>query len=401
MLQKILFNISLIAMCISCFVGYAALTDSLSISGNIEVAPQYDVYITNVTPDSSAGVTVTNTLETVFFAAVDGAGTATFTIDIVNISKKTYYFERVIDPAETDIEGVYTGTEITYELNGISMGDEIESRGGTLSFDLTINVPQGITAENYILKFNFVEKIDIPGEGEFPEEMPGDEISLIQRLSDILNQKYTEENIADSRDYLINETIQVYWQPGANPYVGSMDSNFKTQIDALFGDILRTTPTTFILKNEDLNYDGYREIVMYSTSDPLNSTSEWPSKAVCVYVTVFTPALDAEKNIIGYNMVCESLHGYAPEVRYGSNDLTPSFSTDHWRDDIGYMVWNDQTSSSDIYKVPEDALSHDGTKPFRYDYYSYNQYYLSVWYGTTPYGNTLKQCLDGKIPYLN
>ena len=232
------------------------------------------------------------------------------------------------------------------------------------------------------------------------EDIPDQEISLIKRLGDILNKNYSNDIVQDSLDYLINETIQVFWAPGAPPYVGSMDKNFEKEINALFGDVLVDSTLSFILKNQDLNWDGYSEISLYSTSDPLDSTSEWPTNAICVYLTVFTPVIDAQKNIIGYNMVCDSLHGYAPEVRYGSEDLTPSFSTDHWRDDIGYFVWNDITGTSDTYRVPDDALSNDGTKPFRYDYNSYNQYYQNIWYATTPYGKTASHCLDGKIPWL-
>ena len=232
------------------------------------------------------------------------------------------------------------------------------------------------------------------------EDMPEDEVSLIERLYNILNQKYQTDIVKDSRDYLINETLQVRWDTNAPPYVGSMDKNFETQIDALFGDVMLDTSLSFILKNQDLNWDGYSEISMYSTTDLLDSSSEWPTGAICVYLTVFTPVLDAQRNIVGYEMVCESLHGYAPKVRYGSNDLTPSFSTDHWRDDIGYMVWNDLTGTSDVYRVPADALSNDGTKPFRYDFESYSKYYQNVWYATTPYGNTASQCLNGKIPWL-
>ena len=233
------------------------------------------------------------------------------------------------------------------------------------------------------------------------EDMPDEEVTLIQRLSDILNGQYTSDVVDDPLDYLINETIQVRWDEYAPPYVGSMDANYQTQINTLFGDVLIDTSLSFILKNQDLNWDGYSEIALYSTSDVLDSDSQWPVNAVCVYITVFTPVLDAQKNIIGYDMVCESLHGYAPEVRYGSNDTTPSFSTDHWRDDIGYMVWNDATNSSDTFRVPDDALSNDGTKPFRYDFNSYNRYYQNVWYATTPYGKTASQCLDGKIPWLS
>ena len=242
--------------------------------------------------------------------------------------------------------------------------------------------------------------INMSGFIYMPEDMPDEEVTLIERLYAILNQEYQTEKVIDSRDYLINETIQVRWEPGAPPYVGSMDKNFSEQIDALFGDVIVDTSVSFILKNQDLNWDGYSEIALYSTSDLLDSTSEWPTNAVCVYITVFTPVLDEQKNIAGYTMVCESLHGYAPEVRYGTDDLTPSFSTDHWRDDIGYMVWNDATNSSDTFRVPEYAMSNDGTKPFRNDYNSYNQYYQYWWYATTPYGNTAGQCLNGKIPWL-
>ena len=392
---------SIALMCLFYGVGYANLADDLSVYGEVTVpAPEYQLYISQVDPRESAGVTVTATAGTVLFARVTGGGKATFHMEITNISTFNYLFERVIEGAEMNIDGVYAGTEITYELNNLQALDEISMDGGTLSFDLTVNVPQNVTTDLYILNFKFILKTDIPGESEFPSEMPDKEITLVQRLSDILNQKYTTENVSDARDYLINETIQVRWSEGANPYVGSMDTNYHEQIDELFGDVLKDLPISFILKNEDLNWDGYNEISLYSTSDPLTSVSEWPTKAICVYITVFTPVLDAQKNVIGYNMVCESLHGYACEVRYGANDLTPSFSTDHWRDDIGYMVWNDATQSSDLYTVPADALSNDGTKPFRYDYNSYNNYYQSIWYATTPYGRMLWECIYDKIPYL-
>ncbi|MBQ5927237.1 MAG: hypothetical protein IIX01_04880 [Clostridia bacterium] len=248
---------------------------------------------------------------------------------------------------------------------------------------------------------SYALRIDINEFNYQTEDVPQEEEALIQRLYNILNCKHETDTGMNSRDYLINETIQVRWDPYAPPYVGSMDQNYAKQIDVLFGDVLTDTPVSFILKNQDLNWDGYSEISLYSTSDLLDSTEEWPKSAVCVYLTVFTPVIDEQKNIIAYEMVCESLRGFAPKVRYGAEDLTPSFSTDHWRDDIGYMVWNDSTNTSDVYRVPADAMSNDGTKPFRYDYASYSQYYQNSLYYTTPYGNTANQCLNGKIPWLS
>lgn len=240
--------------------------------------------------------------------------------------------------------------------------------------------------------------------GEFvytPEDMPSGEVSVVQRLSDILNQKYKTDTITDSRDYLINKTIQVYWGGNiyADPYVGSMDKNFEKQIDELFHDVLIDENVSFILKTQDLNGDGYKEIAMYSTSDPVDCLWEFEG-VLCVYVTVFTPKIDENKNIIGYHLVCESLRGYCYEVYYGQGDTTPSFSTDEWRDDIGYYHYFDEQS----YRIPEDAMSLDGTKPLRHDYASYNtsyQYEPGLWGSTLPYGKRLWEYLWDKIPYLS
>ena len=100
-----------------------------------------------------------------------------------------------------------------------------------------------------------------------PEDMPKGEVSLLQRLLDILNKRYTTDIVKDSLDYLLNETIQVYWGGNiyADLYVGSMDANFKAQIYEIFEDVIIENGVSFILKNQDLNGDGYREVALYGT----------------------------------------------------------------------------------------------------------------------------------------
>lgn len=158
--KKALISIFTLITCLFICIGYAVPSDSLRITGSAEVVgPELpDVYITDVTPDSSAGVTVKATTGTVFFASVSGSGTASFTIDVINISDKIYVFERVITGSDTNLDGVYTGTDITYSLSGISQLDEISPNNGTLSFNISITVPKGVTTDNYILVFNFIEK---------------------------------------------------------------------------------------------------------------------------------------------------------------------------------------------------------------------------------------------------
>lgn len=240
---------------------------------------------------------------------------------------------------------------------------------------------------------------------DYKPPMPDKEKSLLERLDDILNQRYSTDIVIDSRDYLLTETIKVAWDDGDmyfSPYVGSMDTDedLVFHMDALFGDILEASTVSFILKSQDLNWDGYKEIALYSTSDPLDSTDVNPGNPVCVYVSVFTPVLDAQKNIMGYTLVCESLRGFAPEVRYSADDPTPSFSTDHWADNVGYWYWTEEMGSY-IEPVPADALANDGSGvPFREHFASYNSYYQSTWWATFPCGNNLISLIWDKIPWL-
>ena len=143
----------------------------------------------------------------------------------------------------------------------------------------------------------------------YKPEMPTGEALLLERIFDVLNQEYTTENVEDSRKYLLEETIQSEWEQGAAPYVGSMDPDLQPQLHELFGDILDNLDISFIIKNQDLNYDGLSEISLYSTSDPLDYTQDHKG-VIGVYLSVLTPVVDEYKNIVEYTLVCDSIYGF-------------------------------------------------------------------------------------------
>ena len=61
------FLIALILMSLVIGIGYAELSPNPTILGDVTLdAPRFDVYITNVTPETSGGVTVTNYFQTTF-----------------------------------------------------------------------------------------------------------------------------------------------------------------------------------------------------------------------------------------------------------------------------------------------------------------------------------------------
>jgi hypothetical protein len=111
-------------------------------------------------------------------------------------------------------------------------------------------------------------------------------------------------------------------------------------MDVMFGDIIDFSDpnhVSFILKSEDLVGSIDNEIALYSTSDPLCwAPGQWMNHVVGVYLSVFIPILDDQGVTIGYELLCDSIHGYCMEVQYMDGDSTPSFSTDHWRDTLFY-----------------------------------------------------------------
>ena len=185
----------------------------------------------------------------------------------------------------------------------------------------------------------------------YASEMPEGEVTLLERMNDLLNNKYFNDIIPEgqSMQYLLT-TMDKDWDTGHNPavgsFVGSMDptAESKARINAMFGDVIdfaESNHVSFILKSEDLVGSVENEIAIYSTSDPLDwSPNHGVMSVVGVYLSVFVPILDEQGVTIGYEQLCDSIHGYCVEVRYMDGDNTPSFSTDHWRDELFYWHEN-------------------------------------------------------------
>ena len=139
-------------------IGYASVFDSIVITGDATyLAPEYDIYISNITPGSSGGTHVTGYFSTIMSAEVSSSNTSTFKITVVNQSEKVYVYERMIEGEELGIEGVYTGTSISPTVSGITFLQEI-GPGEELTFTLTLTNSMSDVTDNYYLKFNFIEK---------------------------------------------------------------------------------------------------------------------------------------------------------------------------------------------------------------------------------------------------
>ena len=198
-------------------VGYAQVSDSLSFFGTAEIPkPWYDLYISNITPDTSGGVNVTGYFSTYMSAEVGSDKEATFTVTVVNQSNKIYCYERIIEGEELGLEGVYTGDSIRPSVKGITFLQEV-GPGESVTFTLTMTNADNDKTDNYYLKFNFIEKIssNIP-EGLFITAIDTDSTSYVDsnevnfiEYSTTINSTINRSRTT-SRDSIVKYIVTVY-----------------------------------------------------------------------------------------------------------------------------------------------------------------------------------------------
>ena len=194
-----------------------------------------------------------------------------------------------------------------------------------------------------------------------PPPMPDGEVTLLERIYALLNNLYTNDMIEEinakngytsPRECLLS-TLDKDWEDGQSThygtFVGSMDPADYSQerLFAMFGDVIEfddPSGVSFILKSENLIGDWVSELALYSTSDQIHYHSTWYNAVVGVYLSVFTPVYDDQWTIIGYELICESIHGYCIETEYTQGSGIASFSTDHWRDEVFY--WHHQYATA-------------------------------------------------------
>ena len=159
-------------------LGYAQVSDNLRISGIAYVeGEQYDIFITDISPESAGTMAVDNYYSTIVTSSIHGASQATFTITVKNQSDKIYVFERIVEGSATGFEGIYTGDGITYTLDGLTTLQEV-APGTTLTFRVTIKADSTVNSDNVVTYYKFIEKTGeevlpgAPGDGD-PDD-PGD-----------------------------------------------------------------------------------------------------------------------------------------------------------------------------------------------------------------------------------
>lgn len=343
-------------------IGYAQLTDTLTIHGSLEAAPLQDLYIVDVVPSGSNAVSngYTKTVHSSTVNLGSGAsGTASFDITVLNNTGYPYYFDKMVWA-----DGAYDNTNITPKLSGITAKDELLS-GETVKFTVTFSYKNTSsitnTTLNSVINYQFVPDPDDAGDIAVD--------NVLDKFEEILNDKST----GGAFETLI-DNMEVEGRRANETYIGNVvgaDSDDTTAVEGLFTDeimnylvlqlaggekkevtaIIKRAPLdgndatgTNILDNNGAIETAGCEMTIYLTPDDIPEDRLFfgsGGRSITVYAAVFTT--DADGN---WYQLSPLYAGTATTNNYDGNifGTTNSFNTDTWRSTAGTYAMEDGTN---------------------------------------------------------
>lgn len=327
-------------------IGYAQITRSLSVSATATAAPQKNVFIYDaaVLSASNANVTLSRVnsftstiLNTTTNLGTNANATLVYEVKLYNNSEFTFTFN---DVRFVTGEGTYDNTNITFTLNGLEKGQEIEGRA-YLTFTLTfsyVTATVDSTVLNSVLNFEFVPASEFVPEVAVHNAL--DKFELI--LNDEADRKALLDRMDNTEDRL-NDTYIGNVVGASNGDTELLNSLFtEDMVNYLTLEINGTvTSVTAMIKRE--NVDGNaatgdengNEMTIYLTADDIteNAGSLFSPGKVTVYAVVFTKDNSTEN--AKWTQYGPMYEGKATVNNYESGGVLfatrDSFNTDTWR----------------------------------------------------------------------
>jgi len=388
-----------------CFVllGYASLTDNLTIRGTTNVSVPDGLFITDMTYVDSLNLdsqtfsfvpystTIKTTLNRTKPRFGNGqAGWVTYRVTVRNNTNLEYAYRIVY--YQSNLDG-YNGNEYISENNSnntigvhcslldLSPDKRVIAPGGMMTFEVTYTVGRGLSDVDYSSLINLQFGINVETEAEARD-------AVYNKFLDILNTGSTYETLVTRLDDKFDGSNE--WTSNYIGNVGDATTDDAVTVNTLFAGQLQmlingvTTPARVIVKHEDLDnnrmtgddyvaenkdnggvFRGYGcEMTMYFTVDPLEESYG----SAPVYVAVYTCDRDADGNIVSdWYQIGDTYLGTAPIVSYnGTAGGKGSFITDNWvatratyspTDHYSYTVSANTTIKTLVQTIDNDAIN--------------------------------------------
>ena len=390
--MKAVLCLSLSLMCIFSCIGYAALSDDLSVTGAAKIEIPEGLFITNIEETSSNNAdskTVTffpysTTVQTLLSRSGWSSGYVTYEITVLNNTAREYAYRGLYYMSSYGSNSYVSTTNANNKLGVVTSfpnGNRVAANGGTLTFRVTYTIGRSISSStnlDNLLNFQFGINVDSVDQA----------YDIVHnKFEDILNTTSTYQQLLEVLDDKFDGSQT--WTSNYIGNVGNAVDNDMMTVETLFAGQLtmmvngRAQKAWVIIKHEDvdeneltgddytLTYDQYGEIThkgcemtLYMTVDPLDNANGWAP----VYTTVFTCDRDADGNMISeWYQVGDSYYGQANIVGYrGESGGTGSFVTDNWKsyaasydvtEDYSYSVGADVPIKTLMMAVDQSAIT--------------------------------------------
>ena len=398
----VIVSFALVVMTCLMSIGFAQLTDTLSIRGSANIEIPYGLFITNISGTSTSNLDHHNvsyikhstTIETVIDKKNDTqtggwwptttkyTGSSTYEVTVYNNTSYTYAY-RGLYYQNSEYHNSYVSTSASDSKIGVVTSfpnGSVVNPGEKLVFNVTYTIGKNLAAGtdwNTLLNFQFginVESIDAAAN------------IVHDKFLDVLNTTSTYQTLIDVLDDKFDGNQE--WTSNYVGNVGNAVDNDMMTVETLFAGQLtmmvngKQQKAWVIIKHENLDnnektgddytltYNQYGEIThkgcemtLYMTVDSLSKANGWAP----VYATVFTCDRDDAGNIVGdWYKVGDTYYGEANIVGYhGEGGGTGSFVTDNWRsfastydvtEDYSYAVDGQVTIDSLMQTVDQNAI---------------------------------------------
>ncbi|MBQ8907189.1 MAG: hypothetical protein IJY71_01195 [Clostridia bacterium] len=327
-------------------IGYAALTDELTLDGSASVSPGSYVYISSVSLSSGSASNIGYS-GTVLASTVTLTNSASskvvLSVTLKNNSPFAYKFNGLTYTAGSG----YDNTAITATLSGISKGTELAA-GASKTVTVTFAYGNGVSTNktlNSLVDISFVlasEYVAVDNSLERFEEILNDADTLAKLDAAMSNasERYNDTsyigNVAGATDADSSALNEIFTVDG--------DNKLQLEVDG------KTVDVTAIIKNEDIGGTADNEMVIYMTGSEITGNWFRPG-SIQVFAAIYRKNAEGKWAMIGqlYEGTANS-NNYTGQI-FGTHN---SFNTDTWKSSYVYHgVAEGATINQIVAAIPE------------------------------------------------
>jgi hypothetical protein len=357
--MKIVLGVALSFMVLFIGVGYAALTDHLTIFGKAEITIPEGLFIIAMDREGTSNLNLDSRYYSHSFApystvadvqlrksSSNSSAWAKYKITVFNNTKRTYayrdeYYQTDLSGYNNNIineNGGNSNIRITTEFPN---GNKVEP-GETLEFYVTYTLGSRLsrnttykTLVNYQFGIN-VDSIEEAKEAVFEKFLnilnsPSTYKTLCERIDDKFNGQEWSSNFIGNVTASYSEdsaTVEELFAGQLNLTIGNESQRVTVLIKHENVDNRRDTGDDYTAVNGNQSFSGYGcEFTLYMTTSALNNRNEKPP----IYAAVFTCDRNADGSCGSLYMLGEPYYGTAQIVGYEGGETTGSFDTGTWR----------------------------------------------------------------------